>query len=289
MILSTQAFAQEASVTIEVVAIFEYPNSQATYPQKINDAGDIAGYFYDELGARHGFVRFADGHFSEPITEPNDNLDYTIASGINNSGVLCGFYETQPDFGIHSFFLSDSTFTEFNVDGALNTWVFGMNDVGNFCGYIDASTGGSSGFVNINGNTTFFSAAGAPITFVFGMNNLNQCVGSATMGNFPRAFFRDADGTLLYPINVPGAQGTVFTGVNDRKWIVGKYLRTGSRFFHALLFQKQARFATFDYPGADETIFTGINGSGLICGHYSNGSGNSGVGILARVSRAGLE
>ena len=66
---------------------------------------------------------------------------------------------------------------------------------------------------------------------------------------------------------------------------MGKYWLGGSRFFHAVLFQTRTKFVTFDYPGAPETIFTGINGHGLICGYYSNGSGNTGVGILARVSR----
>ena len=281
-----QAFAQEAPVTIEVLTTFEYPNSRATYPQKINDAGDITGYFYDELGAQRGFVRFADGRFSRPITEPNDNLDFTFASGVNNLRTLCGVYETQPDFVVHSFFLSGRTFTEFDVAGALNTWMSGINDAGNFCGYIDdASTGGSSGFVNIGGSTTFFSAAGAPITFVFGMNNLNQCVGCATFEGSTRAFIRDADGTLIFPIDVPGARGTVLNDINDRRWTVGKYWLSGSRFFHAVLFQTRTKFVTFDYPGAPETIFTGINGHGFICGYYSDGSGNTGVGILARVSR----
>jgi hypothetical protein len=280
-----QAFAQEASVTIEVLTTFEYPNSRATYPQKINNAGDITGYFYDELGARRGFVRFADGRFSRPITEPNDNLDFTFASGLNNSHTLCGVYETQPDFVVHSFFLSGGTFTEFDVSGALNTWVFGINDAGNFCGYIDASTGGSSGFVNIGGSTTVFSAADALITFVFGMNNLNQCVGCASLGDSTRGFIRDADGTLSLPINVPGAQGTVLNDINDRGWVVGKYCLSESTLFHAVFFQTRTKFVTFDYPGAPETIFTGINGHGLICGYYSDGSGNTGVGILARVSR----
>ena len=281
-----RAFAQEASVTIEVLTTFEYPNSRATYPQKINDAGDITGYFYDELGARRGFVRFANGHFSRPIAEPNDNLDFTFASGINNQRTLCGVYETQPDFVVHSFFLSDRTFSEFDVAGALNTWIFGINDAGNFCGYIDeGGTGGSSGFVNIGGSTTLFSVAGAPTTFVFGMNNLNQSVGCATLGGLTRAFIRDADGTLTFPIHVPGARGTVLNDINDRRWAVGKYWLSGSRFFHAVFFQMGSNFVTFDYPGARETIFTGINGHGLICGYYGDGSGNTGVGILARVSR----
>jgi hypothetical protein len=280
------AFAQEAPVTIEVLTTFEYPNSRATFPQKINDTGDITGYFYDEQGAQRGFVRFADGRFSRPIADPNDNLEFTFASGINNSRALCGVYETQPDFVVHSFFLSDSTFTEFDVAGALNTWVLGINDAGNFCGYIDdAGTGGSSGFLNIGGSTTFFSVEGAPITFVFGMNNLNQCVGAAALQGLTRAFIRDPDGTLNFPINVPGARGTVLSDINDHRWSVGKYWLNGSTRFHAVLFQTRTEFVTFDYPGAPDTVFTGINGHGLICGYYSNGSGNTGVGILARVSR----
>lgn len=277
-------FAQEGSVMIEVITTFEYPNSRTTYPQKINDAGEIAGLCYDELGHRRGFVRFADGSFSGLIREPNDNSGFTFATGANNLRTLCGVYETRPDFVVHSFFLSGSAFTEFDIAGAHNTWVFGINDAGNFCGYTEANGGPSSGFVNINGSTTSFNVAGAD-TLVWGMNNLNQCVGSADMEGSIRAFIRDADGALIFPINVPGARATQLNDINDNRWTVGQYWTIGSRFAHALFFQPRTTFVTFDYTGARETIFTGINRHGLICGYYDDGSGNAAVGILARVTR----
>jgi hypothetical protein len=120
---------------------------------------------------------------------------------------------------------------------------------------------------------------------VSGINNLNQCVGGATLVDSARGFIRDADGTLTFPIGVAGARQTALNDINDHRWTVGHYF-SGSRFAHAVFFQTPTKLVTFDYPGAAETVFTGINGHGLICGYYDDGSGNTGVGFLARVNRA---
>ena len=52
--------------------------------QGINDLGDVTGYFKDASGAIRSFIRYADGTFSEPIVEPNDTGNITVATDINN-------------------------------------------------------------------------------------------------------------------------------------------------------------------------------------------------------------
>jgi hypothetical protein len=64
----------------------------STLPQKINDAGDIAGYYIDSSGVTRGFVRSRTGAFSPPIVEPNDTGNRTEVRGINNLRTLCGSY-----------------------------------------------------------------------------------------------------------------------------------------------------------------------------------------------------
>ena len=74
--------------TIDVLATFDYPGTgNLTRPQKINDAGNIAGSFVDSSGVNSGFVRFRNGDFSAPIIEPNQDF-LTDLRGINNSGLL---------------------------------------------------------------------------------------------------------------------------------------------------------------------------------------------------------
>src|SRR5262245_66424145 len=62
--LACFAFAQQApdSVSIRVIATFDYPGAgNSTLPQKINDAGDIAGAYKDHSFVGPGVERFATG------------------------------------------------------------------------------------------------------------------------------------------------------------------------------------------------------------------------------------
>src|SRR5881397_540936 len=130
------SFAQQAanSGSIEVITTFDYPGTgNLTLPQKINERGDIVGEYIDSNGVTRGFVRFSNGSFSAPIVDPNDTVGFTEGRGINNSRTVCGDYNTS-DGNSHGFFLSGGTFTEYDVPGALNTAVLGINDPGDFSG-----------------------------------------------------------------------------------------------------------------------------------------------------------
>src|SRR5882672_11109671 len=134
-------FAQQAasSGSIEVITTFDYPGAgNLTLPQKINERGDVVGEFIDSSGVTRGFVRFSDGSFSAPIVDPNDNVGFTEARGINNSRTVAGDYLISP---AHSFFLSGSTFTEYEVPGAVQTDVLSINDAGDFTGGLDDGSG----------------------------------------------------------------------------------------------------------------------------------------------------
>jgi hypothetical protein len=96
-------------------------------------------------------------------------------------------------------------------------------------------------------------------------------------------FFRDSDGTLIFPIDPPGATATLLFGLNDRSWMVGRYSDSAG-VFHAIFYQTLNRSRVFDYPGSTFTSFNEINQEGLICGRYVDSSGIA-HGILARVRR----
>jgi hypothetical protein len=122
-------FAQQVanSGSIEVITTFDYPGpGNSTLPQKINERGDIVGIYIDSNGVNRGFVRFRDGSFSEPIVEPK-TLGFTQARDFNSSGTVCGDYFGS-DLNLHGFFLANGTFTEYDVAGASNTLVQGIND-----------------------------------------------------------------------------------------------------------------------------------------------------------------
>ena len=277
--------AQPASFTIDVLRTFEYPGAGIqTHPQKINDPGDIAGQIIDAAGSTSGFARFRDGRFTPPIVEPNaDSL--TDVRAINNSRLIAGYY-IAANFA-HGFFLSGQTFTEFDVPGAINTYINVLNDSGDFGGTVDV-TGGNQAYVSIGGSITSFSVPGAITTAVYGLNNLNQTAGSyMDSGSVFHGFFRAVDGTLTFPIDPPGSTQTFIFGMNDRAWMVGRYV-DGAGATHGLFFSSPTRFLVFDYPGATFTSLNGINQQGVICGRYLDSSGVE-HGIVARVRRVPAE
>src|SRR5437660_7673990 len=166
-------FAQQAanSGSIEVITTFDYPGTgNLTLPQKINERGDIVGEFIDPNGVTRGFVRFSDGSFSDPIVDPNDTVGFTEGRGINNSRTVCGDYLIS-DGTLHSFFLSDATFTEYDVPGALQTVLLGINDPGDFTGGFDDGSGMFQAFFSQVGTIMLFSVPGTASSFAYEDNN----------------------------------------------------------------------------------------------------------------------
>ena len=284
-VFSTGSFfaqQQSARLSIEILTTFDYPGEgNSTRPQKINDAGDIAGDFTDSSGVTRGFVRFRDGSFSAPIVEPDGDGSVTQARGINNLGVVCGYFLNG---NAHSFFLSGATFTQFDVAGAFNTYLHAINEAGDFAGVFDTIAQSGQGYVSIGGSIVAFTIPGALVTSAFGINNSDQTAGEYTDStSILHGFFRDADGTLTFPIDPPGATATILFGINDSHRMVGRFA-DGSGVTHALLFQLPNKFLVYDFPGETFTSFNGINRQGVICGRYEDSSG-IGHGIIARVKR----
>ncbi len=278
-------FAQQApnSGSIEVITTFDYPGAgNSTLPQKINERGDIVGEFIDSNGVTRGFVRFSNGTFSAPIVDPNDTVGFTEGRGINNSRTVCGDY-VGSDGNLHSFFLSGGTFTEYDVPGALQTNLLGINEPGDFTGGFDDGSGIFQAFVSVGGTITSFSVPGALSTFAYEINNSKQLVvgyyidGSGIL----HGYFRDTNGALHFPIDPTGSVGTVLFGLNNRNWVVGRYADS-SGVTHGLFFVPPDRFFTFDYPGSTFTSLNGISAQGFICGRYVDASGIA-HGFIARV------
>ena len=264
----------EPEVTFKVLATFDYPGALETSPGGINESGEVVGSFVNELGYSQGFIRFADGTFSDPIVYPGAQSTYL--SDINNTGIMCGSY-TLGDGIFHGFFLSGSTFTNFDLH-TRNTYIRGVNDAGNFCG-----TTIDQGFVSIDGIVTMFAIPKQAIVEAYGINNLNQAVGGAV--RYPQieySFRRDPDGRFVWPIRAPGFANTGVFGVDDKGRMVG-FVTQPDTYTQAVLVRPLYRFDVFAYPGAILTEFNDINTHGQICGKYDSPDGKShGLIVLVR-------
>jgi hypothetical protein len=272
------------SGSIEVITTFDYPGTgNQTLPQKINEKGDIVGEFVDSSGVVRGFVRFSDGSFSAPIVDPNDNVGFTEGRGINNPGTVVGDYATS-DGNTHGFFLSGGTFTTFDVPGALSTNVLGINNPGDFTGTFSDDNVTFQAFVSVGGTLTSFSVPGAIGTLAYMINDSKQLVVGYYVdaaSGIVHGYYRDANGTLHFPVDPSGSTATILFGDNNRKWVVGRYADS-SGVTHGLFFVPPNNFFTFDFPGSTFTSLNGISSQGNICGRYVDASGIA-HGIIARV------
>lgn len=272
---SVNARTQGQPITIEVLTTYDFPGAgtssgQGTIPFGINRRGDIAGYYVDSAGATRGFVRYNDGTFSDPIVAPQDTGKFTQAFGINNSRTVDGDFFNVSSNEFHGYFLSGHSFKGFTVQG-MSTQLFGINDAGNFVGVF--ANPANQAFLHIGGNLTLITIPPANGSEADGINRSNQVVGTYTdSSGASHGFFRDANGTLTFPIDVPGATSTLPRALNDKNSIVGRYI-DGAGVVHGFLFQMPSTFVTFDYPGALQTSLNGINNGGHISGRYTDTAG----------------
>ena len=261
-------------VTFEIVTTFDYPGALETSPSGINDRGTVVGSFENELFQIQSFVRYADGTFSDPIVYPNAQSTYL--SDLNNTGTMCGSYLLDGNY--HGFFLSGSTFTNFDLDTP-NTLLRGVNDAGNFSG-----TTIEQGFVSIDGILTMFDIAGQAIIDAYAINSLNQVVGGAVANQgfeIEYSFLRGANGKLIWPIQAPEFRNTGMFGVDDKGRMVG-FVTDLDAPTQAVFLRASHRFTFFTFPGAVFTEFTDINNQGEICGNFDSPDGKQ-HGFLALV------
>ncbi len=216
--------------TFQLVSIYDYhyPGypSSTTFGGAIANNGNVVGVFTSpHLSGTQSFERFANGRFSAPIIFPAAPGTVTFAEGINSAGLICGYF--SPPNEIHGFFYDGQTYTQYDVPGADDTFLFGLNDAGDFIGYY--YTGNTqTAFVSVAGTITPIEIPGVSIVSPSAINNFGQIIGvylDPVNPALTHGFLRDADGTLIYPLDYlsydsPGGY-TVFHGINNQRRISG--------------------------------------------------------------------
>jgi len=143
-------------------------NGQAVgyYSTTVSGSGPDTAYIYDEFG----------GVF-ELFTIPNSTS--AQATGINNSGSVCGFYVDKTGVN-HGWLLVLGQFTVLNYPGSTGTQALGLNNKGLVVGSWTDSGNNSHGFV-YNVSAATFQSVDAPgsdgTTIVNGLNDKGVLVG----------------------------------------------------------------------------------------------------------------
>jgi len=235
----------------------------------INDSGAIVGRFYDANGQAHGFVRDANGVYTQiDVAFPNGTG--TEAHGIEDSGVIVGEYTDAATTAGHGF-LRDAggNITALNVPGASDTIPNGINNAGKVVGYYVVQSGPNAGvhsFFFSGGVYTPFDAPLVAQTFLHDINNLDQSAGVVVdVSGKQHGLFRDTAGTLTL-IDIPGAKFTTATGINDAGQIVG-FFQDSSNLIHGYIATPVGDFAPHPDPGqAPEPANVGMASAAVLIG-----------------------
>jgi len=273
-----------AAPTIQlIVPSYDYTPGHAfsTTASDISNNRMIVGSYFSNQTEESGYIRFANCRFSRPIMVAG--ATFTTVYGINNAGLVCGTFISDTS---HGFFFDGTTYTQFDLPGNVGTIVTGENDAGDFVGVAFDAQGVETNFISIGGVITTFAIPGSTNVSPTDINNLGQVTGHYSQGP-EHGFFRDADGTLTYPIDYPVAGSfTEIQGLNDQGLLVGVYFVSGGA-LHGFVLQNLSRFLLYDHPdGSGRTVFEGINNSNMICGYYSDPTGFQ-HSFLARLAASG--
>jgi PEP-CTERM motif len=122
------------------------PANGGTATYSVNDAGQIVGYAIDSSGIYHGYVKTGSS-FTTLDFPGAAQFGGTVANGINNAGVVTGYYYNDSSGDFSGFTWQNGVFTTLNFPGALDTAITAINDRGDLAGYYVDANGNLEGFV----------------------------------------------------------------------------------------------------------------------------------------------
>jgi len=271
-------------------------NGQGTRAYAINPSGQIVGFYTDNTARCHGYVRAANGTFTQIDAPhagagpfPQGTFPSNITPmGINPAGAIIGFYVDASSVQ-HGFVRApNGIITEFDPTGSVFTDPNAINAVGAITGfYFDANFVGHGFLRATDGTITSFDAPGADHTP--GSFNGTFSVGLTPNGGIEgvfvdvngvlHGFVRSTDGTFT-TYDAPGAgtgagQGTLPESNNTPGAITGQFI-DGNFVNHAFVRSNQGIFSTFDVPGmgtgaGQGTVPVDNNDPGAIVGEAIDG------------------
>jgi hypothetical protein len=200
----------------------------------------------------------------------------TEAYGINNPGIVTGFYVIQGRG--HGFVWRNGSLTTVDHPGALDTLLGDVNDPGLVIGNYGPFETQHATIYNIATGTftTLPDVPNLPVNIGDGINAQGIAVGSAGMGNVSVTFSNVGwiwDGRAYSFFSVPGSAGfgTTAGGINARGQVSG-YFQDASGGFHGFL-KHGSTFTQIDVPGATDTFAYAINNRTDLAGWYVDQQG----------------
>jgi len=187
--------------------VFTVAGATETFLRGISPDGRyLSGYYSTATQQGVGFVYDTLLGVFTTVSQPNSL--FTIAQGINSSGILAGSDTlsgpptTRPGF---LYDIATGTRTDLTIAAATRTALRSIDDAGLLAGwFIDGA--GTHGFFGSVASFEQIDFMGADATFVEGSNNARFLVGQFAMGDTFRAF-------IATPVPEPGTLGLLALGL----------------------------------------------------------------------------
>jgi hypothetical protein len=293
-------------------ANFEAPGSDTnpndfngTLPNAINDAGAIAGVYYDLNSVAHGFLRGPEGRMTT-FDPPGSTATIPIASNLESD--IVGYYLDENNLFGGFLRRREGTFVTWKDPNACNTvntstspafcggsGAFNINVFGVIAGtYMDTTYVGHGLIRYPNGLFKSYEVPGAGD----GEEEGTSCPGCSVGLNFFGAtagYYTDSNDLQHVYLRSFTGQATAFDtpgdpslgtncfsdcplGLNDRGAVTGLYL-DANHVSHGFLRTPDGKVSSFDVPGAASvaaeapwywmgTLPVSINDEGVITGYY---------------------
>lgn len=176
----------------------------------INNAKQIVGTYYDyDVDTWRGLL--IDKNSFSTIDVPGSN--WTFASGINDNGVVVGYYSDS--IRSYGFLFIDDTFSTIDLPGSTYFNANGINNINQIVGLYSYG-GGVHGFMLDDSDFSTIDFPGALHTRAYGINDAAQVVGQYSDANHnTHGFIADPVVCQCPPDNVLPS-GCIFGRVRDK-------------------------------------------------------------------------
>ncbi|MBM3844741.1 MAG: hypothetical protein FJ405_00450 [Verrucomicrobia bacterium] len=165
-------FIRQANGTITTI---DGPGQTFTYAWRINDAGQVNGYWFEDPFFITSFRRATDGTLTTNIFAGSPIG--TVTRGMNEAGDTAG-WKWDANFTLQGVIFAGGATNMFTVSGWEHTQPGDINNFGEIAGTVNNGFTNTAGFFRrANGDTVVFNPPGAVEVEVFGLNDLGQIVG----------------------------------------------------------------------------------------------------------------
>jgi len=209
------------------------------------------------------------------ITIGPESSPYVVADGINNAGMVTGYYEDTNGV-FHGFVWHEGDFKTVDYPGAAYTLLYGVNNRGLAIGYYNDGTADHVVAYAVKSGAweTPPDISGYPLNEGYGINDLGFAVGNAFSSTAAVAWVWDPVRRAYSYLAVPGAAeySTSPSGLNDFSQVAGYYADTDGN-FHGFI-EQGGNYTIYNAPGATETYPDGINDWGVLQGQWDDANYN---------------